>query len=169
MSVLPFFLIALAAFVVMEGVAWATHKYVMHGFLWSLHESHHLPRQGAFEKNDWFGVFFSVIAMGLFAAGYFVSPVYTALGAGVTAYGVAYLFLHDILNHKRFGIHIKPRSGYLRAVLRSHRIHHARRTREGGVSFGFLVPVNPVKPVKTARATARPPGQPPQAHDQTEA
>lgn len=143
MTLFPFLLIALAAFFTMEGVAWATHKYVMHGFLWNLHESHHLPRRGAFERNDWFGVFFSLVAMGMFAAGYFGSAVFTALGTGVTAYGAAYLFLHDILTHKRFGIHIKPRSGYLRSVLRSHRIHHARRTRGGGVSFGFLVPVKP--------------------------
>jgi beta-carotene 3-hydroxylase len=134
-------LIFLSVFFLMEGVAWATHKYVMHGFLWSLHESHHLPRTGALEKNDWFGVFFSVVAMGFFAAGYLVDGRFTAAGLGMTAYGLAYLFLHDILNHKRFGIHIKPDSGYLRAVLRSHRIHHARKGKDGCVSFGFLVPL----------------------------
>lgn len=134
-------LVALAVFLLMEGVAWATHKYVMHGFLWRLHESHHLPRQGAWERNDWFGVFFSIVAMGVFAAGYVWGPLFTAVGVGITGYGLAYLFLHDMLTHKRFGVNFKPRSGYLRAVLRSHRIHHARRTREGGVSFGFLVPV----------------------------
>jgi beta-carotene 3-hydroxylase len=141
MTTTLFILIALIVFFLMEGVAWAAHKYVMHGFLWSLHESHHLPRTGPFEKNDWFGLFFSIVAMGVFAAGYFVGPVFTAVGVGITGYGLAYLFLHDILNHKRFGIHIKPKNGYLRAVLRSHRIHHARRTKEDGVSFGFLIPV----------------------------
>jgi beta-carotene 3-hydroxylase len=141
MTTTSFILIALAVFFLMEGVAWAAHKYVMHGFLWNLHESHHQPRTGPLELNDWFGVFFSVVAMGVFTAGYVVSPVWTAVGVGITGYGLAYLFLHDILTHKRFGIHIKPKSGYLRAVLRSHRIHHARRTKEGGVSFGFLVPV----------------------------
>ena len=146
MSSLDFFLIALGVFLFMEGVAWWTHKYVMHGFLWNLHESHHLPRRGALEKNDWFGVFFSFVAMGVFAAGYFVSPVFTAAGVGITGYGFAYLFLHDMLTHKRFGVNLKPQSGYLRAVLRSHRIHHARRTKEGGVSFGFLIPVKPKPP-----------------------
>lgn len=136
-----FLLTSLTVFFLMEAVAWATHKYVMHGFLWNLHESHHLPRHGALEKNDWFGLFFSIVAVVIFAAGYFVGPFFTAVGVGVTGYGFAYLFLHDILTHKRFGIHIKPDSGYLRAVLRSHRVHHARRTKEGGVSFGFLVPV----------------------------
>lgn len=127
-------------FCAMEGVAWATHKYLMHGPLWVLHASHHRPRTGALERNDWFGAFFSLVAAGLFAAGAAVHPLFFAAGAGMTAYGLAYLFLHDILNHKRFGIHIKPRNRYLRAVLRSHRVHHARSTREGCVSFGFLIP-----------------------------
>ena len=26
----------------MEAVAWATHKYLMHGLLWRLHEDHHV-------------------------------------------------------------------------------------------------------------------------------
>ena len=44
----------------MEGVAYVAHKYVMHGFLWSLHESHHRPRAGVFEKNDWFAAIFAL-------------------------------------------------------------------------------------------------------------
>ena len=30
----------------MECVAWATHKYVMHGWGWGWHRSHHEPRRG---------------------------------------------------------------------------------------------------------------------------
>ena len=26
----------------MEFVAWATHKYLMHGLLWKLHQDHHV-------------------------------------------------------------------------------------------------------------------------------
>ena len=39
----------------MEGVAWFTHKYVMHGFLWVLHKDHHdRSNHSPFEKNDFF-------------------------------------------------------------------------------------------------------------------
>lgn len=148
----PPLLVFLAVFLMMEGVAWAAHKYVMHGFLWSWHESHHLPRTGAFEKNDRFGVFFSLVAVGLFAAGYFGNGLFTAAGLGMTAYGIAYLFLHDILNHRRFGIHLQPKNAYLRAVLRSHRIHHARQGKEGCVSFGFLVPLTSRRLRRAAQA-----------------
>ena len=26
----------------MEGTAWLAHRYLMHGFLWFLHEDHHI-------------------------------------------------------------------------------------------------------------------------------
>jgi len=48
-----------AAFAGMEAFAWFTHKYVMHGFLWVWHESHHRPRTGMFELNDLFAVVFA--------------------------------------------------------------------------------------------------------------
>ena len=44
----------------MEGVTWLTHRYVMHGFLWYLHEDHHKKGNGFFEKNDWFFVIFAI-------------------------------------------------------------------------------------------------------------
>ena len=34
--------IVLLTFVFMEFVAWFSHKYIMHGFLWSLHKDHHI-------------------------------------------------------------------------------------------------------------------------------
>ncbi|PIE48407.1 MAG: beta-carotene hydroxylase [Flavobacteriales bacterium] len=41
MTYFIYFLITLVTFVLMEGVTWLTHRYVMHGFLWYLHEDHH--------------------------------------------------------------------------------------------------------------------------------
>ena len=49
-------LVFIACVAAMEGVAWFTHKYLMHGPLWFLHESHHVPHRGGLEKNDWFAV-----------------------------------------------------------------------------------------------------------------
>jgi len=134
-------LLVLAAFFGMEGVAYASHRWIMHGPMWHWHESHHLPRRGKFERNDLFGLVFSVIAMTLIGSGLAFSRSWPiSLGIGMTAYGAAYLFLHDILVHRRFGIVLRPRSAYFRAVIRSHRIHHARRGREGCSDFGFLIP-----------------------------
>lgn len=46
--------ITLLVFAAMEGITWLTHKYIMHGFLWYLHEDHHQKGSGFFEKNDFF-------------------------------------------------------------------------------------------------------------------
>jgi beta-carotene 3-hydroxylase len=135
-------LIVALVFFGMEGVAYASHRWLMHGPMWVWHESHHQIRQGVFEKNDLFGLGFSLIAMTGIALG-MASPNWAValdIGVGMTAYGAAYLFLHDILVHRRFGITIHPRAKYLKAVLRSHRVHHARRSRQGCTDFGFLIP-----------------------------
>ena len=42
----------LATFAAMEGVAWSSHKYVMHGFGWGWHRDHHEPHSNVLEKND---------------------------------------------------------------------------------------------------------------------
>ena len=45
-------LVILITFFFMEFVAWATHKYIMHGFLWSLHKDHHVTdKDKTFEKT----------------------------------------------------------------------------------------------------------------------
>ena len=50
----------LATFLMMECVTWFTHKYVMHGFLWNLHEDHHKKDHDSwFERNDAFFIFYA--------------------------------------------------------------------------------------------------------------
>ncbi len=41
--------IVVGVFLIMEAISWATHKYIMHGFLWYLHEDHHKKGPGFFE------------------------------------------------------------------------------------------------------------------------
>ncbi len=60
LTTLPYFLITIIVLVIMEGVAWFLHKFVMHGFGWVLHEDHHRYTKGRFEKNDIFGLIFSL-------------------------------------------------------------------------------------------------------------
>ena len=64
-----FALITLGVFIIMEGVSWFTHKYVMHGFGWFLHEDHHQPKYDGFEKNDLFFAIFAIPSMALFFFG----------------------------------------------------------------------------------------------------
>ena len=140
-----FILLTLAVFLLMEGVAWWTHRYIMHGTLgWNWHRDHHEPHDKAFEKNDLYGVVGSVIGFGLFLTAWLTKawPLY-AVATGVTLYGAVYAFVHDGLVHQRWPWRWMPRNGYARRLVQAHKLHHAVRTREGAVSFGFVFAPDP--------------------------
>ena len=132
-------------FFTMEGIAWLMHKYVMHGFLWNLHKSHHEPRKGFWELNDVFGLFFAAISIAFMTWSLQLGGPFWALivGLGVMAYGVVYFFAHDILVHKRVALRLNPKKGYLRRLYQSHRLHHAVYGKDGCVSFGFIFAPSP--------------------------
>ncbi|HKJ63022.1 MAG TPA: sterol desaturase family protein [Hyphomicrobiales bacterium] len=135
----------LVVFIGMEGVAWALHRYVMHGFLWILHESHHRPRNSWFELNDLFGLFFTAVSIGLFIGGTFYYTPLLFAGLGMTAYGFVYFMIHDVLVHRRVAHGFVPKNGYLRRVYQAHRLHHAVPGKDGAVSFGFVYAPPPEK------------------------
>lgn len=131
-------LIYLATVAFMEFAAWFTHKYIMHGWMWRWHKSHHEPRDGVFEKNDLFAVCFSIPAIVMIYLGTIGWWPLLPMGLGVTTYGVIYVLFHDGLVHKRFRIPYIPHHGYAKRLVQAHRLHHAVREKDGGVSFGFL-------------------------------
>jgi beta-carotene 3-hydroxylase len=122
----------------MEVVAHLMHKHLMHGPLWFLHESHHRPRQGWFELNDLFGIFFAITSMILIYFGVRGHPGLLWAGLDMTAYGAFYFGFHDVLVHRRIRHRVAPRRGYLRRLVQAHLIHHKTLERDGAVSFGFL-------------------------------
>lgn len=138
MPVIAMILLFVATFIGMEGFAWVMHRYVMHGPLWDWHRSHHEPHDGVLEKNDLFAVVFAAPAIVLIALGLHVWPWALPAGLGVTAYGLVYFVFHDGLVHRRFPTGIDGRSPFWRRRIQAHRLHHAIRTRENCVSFGFL-------------------------------
>lgn len=129
------FLVTVAA---MEGVAYLMHRYLMHGPLWFLHESHHRRDRGRFELNDLFGVFFALPSILLIYLGTHGSPLLLAVGLGMTAYGAIYFGFHDVIVHRRLPHRLRFSSAYLQRIIKAHHIHHATRERDGAVSFGFI-------------------------------
>lgn len=124
--------------IAMEFAAWALHKYVMHGFLWSLHEDHHLPYVKPFQKNDLFAVFFAVPSFLLILFGKLDSNgPFSAVGFGIMAYGLLYFFVHEIIIHRRFKF-FRGRGLYFNAVIRAHRDHHKISGKYGTCNFGML-------------------------------
>lgn len=131
-------LIFLATLAAMEGVAYLAHKYVMHGWGWGWHCSHHAPRTGWFEKNDLYAVVFAGLAIVLIALGNAGWHPLEWIGAGMTAYGLLYFIAHDGLVHRRWPFKVVPRNGYLKRLYQAHLMHHAVDGKDGCVSFGFL-------------------------------
>nr|WP_293838364.1 sterol desaturase family protein [uncultured Arsenicibacter sp.] len=147
--------LVIGTFLFMEGVAWFTHKYIMHGWLWSWHEDHHNHHKGFFEWNDLFAIVFSAVAITLIVVGLEVPSLnyLTWLGAGVTLYGAFYFIFHDVIVHQRVKFKHKFQSRYMKRIIRAHYIHHKVHTKEGAQAFGFLyAPKRYDVPVKTAKA-----------------
>jgi len=140
MNSLIFAGVTIGTFLFMEMVTWCTHKYVMHGFLWYLHEDHHQPRyQGVFEKNDAFFIIFAIPSILLFYYGVTPSINYLFfIGLGILFYGMAYFVVHDIIIHQRFKLFTNVKSPYLQALRKGHKVHHKHLGKEDGECFGML-------------------------------
>ncbi|MCO5723953.1 sterol desaturase family protein [Robiginitalea marina] len=132
--------IFLLAFGGMEFMAWFTHKYIMHGFLWCLHRDHHRKDHDSwFERNDAFFIFYAVVSM---------SFIMTAanssfwqgwpIGLGIFAYGLTYFLVHDIFIHQRFKMFRNANNWYARGIRRAHKMHHKHLGKEDGECFGML-------------------------------
>lgn len=141
---LTYTLILVGTFFGMEAVAWLTHKYVMHGLLWNLHEDHHKKNPTSFfEKNDYFFLIFAIPGILCLALGLYTAYTYLMfIGLGITIYGFAYFFVHDIFIHQRFKIFRNSDNFYFRAIRRAHKMHHKHLGKEDGECFGMLwVPI----------------------------
>jgi beta-carotene 3-hydroxylase len=125
----------------MEFVAWFTHKYVMHGFLWVLHDDHHNRNiEKFFEKNDSFFLIFAVPSFILILLGTLNNLDYRFwIGIGIAAYGLAYFLVHDIFIHRRFNYFKNSDNVYLRAIRKAHKVHHKHLSKEDGECFGMLL------------------------------
>jgi beta-carotene 3-hydroxylase len=135
-----YLLITLATFCIMEGITWLTHRYVMHGFLWYLHEDHHQKGPGFFEKNDAFFIIFAIpswlcIMLGSMNEVYWV----VSIGAGIALYGFAYFLVHEIIIHQRIKLFTRTNNKYIKAIRWAHKMHHKHLDKHEGESFGMLI------------------------------
>ncbi len=135
-----FILIILFTFFIMEGITWLTHRFVMHGFLWYLHQDHHQPTGNKLEKNDAFFLIFAIpswlcIMLGLQHKIYWAA----AIGFGIALYGLAYFVVHEVIIHQRFKWFTRSNNTYIRTIRWAHKIHHKHLYKHQGESFGMLL------------------------------
>ena len=130
-------LLVIGAFLFMEFAAWFSHKYIMHGFLWTLHKDHHIRDGRKIEWNDVFAVIFAIPSILFIYFGvvngnsYLLSP-----GIGILLYGVAYFLFHDVYVHQRIRLFKNFSNRYLRATVKAHLEHHKPHVHQ---NFGFLI------------------------------
>ena len=136
---LSFTVIVVLIFLLMEGVTWFTHKFVMHGLLWYLHEDHHKKGPGFFERNDSFFVIFAVPSFLCILFGT-IDKIFwlQAIGFGIMAYGFAYFLVHDVIIHQRLKWFTRSKSDYVKTIRWAHKMHHKHLEKEDGESFGML-------------------------------
>jgi len=134
-------LIVIGTFLLWEFVAWFTHKYIMHGFLWIWHKSHHTMHDHTLEKNDWFAVVFSIPSIALFYFGSVATrnPYIISVGIGILCYGIFYLVFHDVIVHQRLKWRPLKKSQYLKRMINAHYVHHSKHSKEDCEAFGFLI------------------------------
>lgn len=136
----------------MEFVAWSTHKYVMHGFLWKWHKDHHrldgknyspkIKENRQFEKNDLFFLIYAIPAIVLLIIGFATNTSSMIfIGIGITLYGLTYFIIHDIIIHGRLRVPFLQNKHYffMRAVLNAHMAHHMPETKKDFHNYGLLI------------------------------
>ena len=127
-------------FLFMEFIAWATHKYVMHGFLWYLHKDHHVVnKDNKFQKNDYFFLIFAIPSIILIFIGYEYDNLCLFIGLGIALYGFGYFIVHEIIIHQRLPFLKRSNNAYVRSIRMAHKIHHKNLGKYGGTSFGMLI------------------------------
>ena len=140
MTWLFYILVLIASFIIMEGITWLTHRYVMHGFLWYLHKDHHQVQPGFFEKNDLFFIIFAVPSIVLIYFGTFNNVWWMqSIGFGIMTYGIGYFLVHDVIIHQRLKWFTRINSTYVRSIRWAHKMHHKHLERHDGESFGMLL------------------------------
>ena len=141
MTTLLWAVVYFSTFFIMEFVAWFSHKYIMHGFLWVWHKDHHKKEHDSwFERNDLFFVVYALMSFVFVVLwndyGYWAG---LPIALGIFTYGCTYFVVHDIFIHQRFKWLKRTNNRYAKGLRRAHKIHHKNIHKNGGECFGMLV------------------------------
>lgn len=93
------------------------------------------------QANDVYAVANALPAMALCAYGFLTPNIYGGLafgaGLGITLFGIAYMFVHDGLVHKRFPVGPIAELPYMKELNAAHKIHHMNTF--GGAPYGMFL------------------------------
>lgn len=134
-----FILYILIGFLGMEFISYLIHRFVFHGPLWRIHQTHHKPGRHKFELNDLFSLFFALVSIYLILSGVDnpINNPYLGLGIGMAVYGISYFIIHDVIIHKRF-IPVRTHQPWLLKIKKEHQRHHQSIQKRGREPFGLF-------------------------------
>lgn len=135
--------VALLVAVLMEPWAMFAHRVLWHRpILWGFHKSHHGKKTGRFEKNDLLSATHAPLAIVLIACAVFglgptmAGDLLFGLGAGMTAFGVAYFVFHDGMVHGRLPVRFLWKVPLFARWGDAHEEHHRRNAEPYGFFLG---------------------------------
>lgn len=137
------------------------HGRFWHGALYGIHRTHHpeTPGRRWLEVNDVFSLVHGVpaaaclyLGLGVLDGAAAVAP--TAIGLGLSGYGLAYTVVHDGLVHGRLPVRFLEQWRYFRRIRGAHEVHH----RHGGPPYGLFLGPRELKRARRRSAAAPGPG-----------
>ncbi len=137
---MKFFFLTILGFVGLEIFSYIVHRWLFHGVLWRIHETHHIARKGAFELNDIFSVFFGSVSVLLlvFAQNPLSESIAFPVGLGIALYGILYFIAHDLFTHRRF-LPFASKNKTLLTIRAAHQRHHQTAEKNGIEPFGLFI------------------------------
>jgi len=137
---MQFVAFVILGFIGLEIFSYVAHRWLFHGVLWRVHQTHHLPRKGFFELNDVFSLIFAFASMSLmfFAEKPFLESVSFPIGLGIAIYGALYFVAHDLFTHRRF-LPFSSTNKMLLTIRAAHQRHHQTTAKRGIEPFGLFI------------------------------
>jgi len=132
--------LTILSFVVMEIFSYAVHRWLFHGVLWRVHQTHHQSSKFFLELNDVFSIVFAFVSIGLmlFAEKPLLDSLAFPMGLGIAIYGFVYFITHDFFTHRRF-LPFKSTNKILLTIRHAHQRHHQTTEKTGIEPFGLFV------------------------------
>lgn len=137
---MQFIALTICAFAGTEIFSYLAHRFLFHGVLWRIHQTHHQSNKFPFELNDVFSLIFALasVALMIFAGNPLSNSVSFPIGLGIAVYGLVYFITHDFFTHRRF-LPFKSENKTLLTIRHAHQRHHQTAEKAGIEPFGLFV------------------------------
>ncbi len=130
-----FVVLTILGFAAMEFFSYLVHRFLFHGILWQIHQTHHKPNKFPLELNDVFSILFALLSIGLMIS---KNEIAFPIGLGIAIYGFVYFITHDFFTHRRF-LPFGSQNKFLMTIRAAHQRHHQSIEKHGLEPYGLFI------------------------------